>query len=122
VDGIDWPGKAADVGIGISGEEGLQAVNSSDYAIAQVRFTLVSILLFVQINNLCFVVPFLEETAPGPRALVLCTQRNNVRRMVIQWLEYGVYSLNRILNFFYKNILITGVLWWFQIYDGWSAT
>ena len=30
--------QAADVGIGISGEEGLQAVNSSDYAIAQVCF------------------------------------------------------------------------------------
>lgn len=30
--------QAADVGVGISGEEGLQAVNSSDYAIAQVRF------------------------------------------------------------------------------------
>jgi len=29
--------QAADVGIGISGEEGLQAVNSSDYAIGQVR-------------------------------------------------------------------------------------
>lgn len=30
--------QAADVGIGISGEEGLQAANSSDYAIAQFRF------------------------------------------------------------------------------------
>ena len=30
--------QAADVGVGISGEEGLQAVNSSDYAIAQVRW------------------------------------------------------------------------------------
>lgn len=30
--------QAADVGVGISGEEGLQAVNSSDYAIAQVGF------------------------------------------------------------------------------------
>jgi phospholipid-translocating ATPase len=28
--------QAAHVGVGISGEEGLQAVNSSDYAIAQV--------------------------------------------------------------------------------------
>lgn len=28
--------QAADVGVGITGEEGLQAVNSSDYAIAQV--------------------------------------------------------------------------------------
>lgn len=35
--------QAADVGVGISGEEGLQAVNSSDYAIAQVRhFTMMS--------------------------------------------------------------------------------
>lgn len=30
--------QAADVGVGIAGEEGLQAVNSSDYAIAQFRF------------------------------------------------------------------------------------
>ena len=30
--------QAADVGVGISGEEGLQAVNSSDFAIAQFRF------------------------------------------------------------------------------------
>lgn len=31
--------QAADVGVGIQGEEGLQAVNSSDYAISQVRFS-----------------------------------------------------------------------------------
>lgn len=30
--------QAADVGVGVAGEEGLQAVNSSDYAIAQFRF------------------------------------------------------------------------------------
>lgn len=30
--------QAADIGVGISGEEGRQAVNSSDYAIAQFRF------------------------------------------------------------------------------------
>jgi len=30
--------QAADVGVGVAGEEGLQAVNSSDYSIAQVRF------------------------------------------------------------------------------------
>ena len=34
--------QAADVGVGISGEEGLQAVNSSDYAIAQVRVAMES--------------------------------------------------------------------------------
>lgn len=30
--------QAADIGVGVAGEEGLQAVNSSDYAIAQFRF------------------------------------------------------------------------------------
>ena len=27
----------------------------------------------------------------------------------------------RIVNFFYKNIVCIGVLWWFQIYCGWSS-
>ncbi|TFK36370.1 phospholipid-translocating ATPase [Crucibulum laeve] len=75
--------QAADVGIGISGEEGLQAVNSSDYAIAQFRF---------------------------------------LKKLI---LVHGHWSYARngtmILNFFYKNIVAIGVLWWFQIYDGWSA-
>ncbi|KAF9478485.1 phospholipid-translocating P-type ATPase [Pholiota conissans] len=75
--------QAAHVGVGISGEEGLQAVNSSDYAIAQFRF---------------------------------------LKKLL---LVHGHWSYARngvmILNFFYKNIVPVGVLWWFQIYDGWSA-
>ncbi|KAF8630454.1 hypothetical protein AX17_005431 [Amanita inopinata Kibby_2008] len=76
--------QAADVGVGISGEEGLQAVNSSDYAIAQFRF---------------------------------------LKRLL---LVHGHWSYARngtmILNFFYKNIMAVGVLWWFQIYNGWSGS
>ncbi|KAJ7068197.1 phospholipid-translocating ATPase [Mycena amicta] len=76
--------QAADVGIGISGEEGLQAANSSDYAIAQFRF---------------------------------------LKKLL---LVHGHWSYSRngtmILNFFYKNIVPTAVLFWFQIYNGWSAT
>ncbi|KAJ3822147.1 phospholipid-translocating ATPase [Lentinula raphanica] len=76
--------QAADVGVGISGEEGLQAVNSSDYAIAQFRF---------------------------------------LKKLL---LVHGHWSYARngvmILNFFYKNVVPTGVLWWFQIYCAWSAT
>ncbi|KAJ6602623.1 phospholipid-translocating ATPase [Mycena vulgaris] len=76
--------QAADVGIGISGEEGLQAANSSDYAIAQFRF---------------------------------------LKKLL---LVHGHWSYARngtmILNFFYKNIVPMGVLWWFQIYNGWSAS
>ena len=76
--------QAADVGVGISGEEGLQAVNSSDYAIAQFRF--LKRLLFVHGH----------------------------------WSYYRNSSM--ILNFFYKNIIGTGVLFWFMIYCGWSTT
>ncbi|EIN07067.1 phospholipid-translocating ATPase [Punctularia strigosozonata HHB-11173 SS5] len=76
--------QAAHVGVGISGEEGLQAVNSSDYAIAQFRF---------------------------------------LRRLL---LVHGHWSYARngtmIVNFFYKNVVCIGVLWWFQIYNGWSAS
>lgn len=76
--------QAADVGVGISGEEGLQAVNSADYSIAQFRF---------------------------------------LKKLL---LVHGHWSYARngtmILNFFYKNVVPTGVLWWFQIYCGWSAT
>ncbi|KZP01087.1 phospholipid-translocating P-type ATPase [Calocera viscosa TUFC12733] len=76
--------QAADIGVGITGEEGLQAVNSSDYAIAQFRF--LTRLLFVH----------------GHWSYI----RNS----------------NMILNFFYKNIVAIGVLFWFQIYCAWSTT
>ncbi|KAF8891364.1 hypothetical protein BD779DRAFT_1514830 [Infundibulicybe gibba] len=75
--------QAADVGVGISGEEGLQAVNSSDYAIAQFRF---------------------------------------LKKLL---LVHGHWSYARngtmLSNFFYKNIVPTGILWWFQIYSAWSG-
>ncbi|KAI6045617.1 hypothetical protein EDC04DRAFT_2865155 [Pisolithus marmoratus] len=75
--------QAADVGVGIRGEEGLQAVNSSDYAISQFRF---------------------------------------LKRLL---LVHGHWSYARngtmIVNFFYKNIVCIGVLWWFQIHCGWSS-
>ncbi|KAK7694056.1 hypothetical protein QCA50_003632 [Cerrena zonata] len=75
--------QAADVGVGISGEEGLQAVNSSDYAIAQFRF---------------------------------------LKRLL---LVHGHWSYarngNMIANFFYKNIVCVGSLFWFMFYCGWSS-
>ncbi|TRM59267.1 hypothetical protein BD626DRAFT_508768 [Schizophyllum amplum] len=75
--------QAADVGVGISGEEGLQAVNSADYAVGQFRF---------------------------------------LKRLL---LVHGHWSYarngNMIVNFFYKNIICIGILWWYQIYCGWSS-
>lgn len=76
--------QAADIGVGVAGEEGLQAVNSSDYAIAQFRY----------LNRLLLV--------------------------------HGHWSYmrnsNMIVNFFYKEIIGIGILFWFQFYCGYSAT
>ncbi|KAI9247690.1 hypothetical protein BDA99DRAFT_525768 [Phascolomyces articulosus] len=74
----------ANVGVGISGEEGRQAVMASDYAIAQFRY--LSKLLLV----------------------------------------HGRWSYLRtsemILTFFYKNIMWTLVLFWYQLFCGFSGT
>ena len=76
--------QAADIGVGVAGEEGLQAVNSSDYAIGQFRY---------------------------------------LQRLL---LVHGHWSYMRnstmIVNFFYKEIIGIGILFWFQFYCGYSAT
>ncbi|CAK9784350.1 unnamed protein product [Cutaneotrichosporon oleaginosum] len=76
--------QAADVGVGISGEEGLQAVNSADYATGQFRF---------------------------------------LKRLL---LVHGHWSYYRngtmIVNFFYKNIIGIGILFWYMFFCGWSTT
>ena len=73
----------AHIGVGIKGEEGLQAVNSSDYAIAQFRY--LSILL----------------------------------------LKHGRYNYIRMSNLvcyvFYKNILQSITMFWFNFYSGFSG-
>ncbi|KAJ1794613.1 phospholipid transporting ATPase, partial [Coemansia sp. RSA 2399] len=74
----------ADVGIGISGEEGLQAAMASDYEIAQFRFL---------------------------QKLLLVHGR---------WSYLRITTM--ILNFFYKNIVFTVSLFWFQIFCQWSVS
>ena len=74
----------ADVGVGIAGEEGRQAVMSSDYAIGQFRFL---------------------------QRLVLVHGRWDYRRMA-----------ETIANFFYKNIVWTFALFWYQIYTNFDIT
>jgi len=76
--------QAAHVGVGIAGEEGLQAVNSSDYAIAQFRY---------------------------------------LKRLLLVHGHWSYYrNGNMIINFFYKEIINIGYLFWFQIYCAWSTT
>ncbi|KAI8827071.1 uncharacterized protein EV422DRAFT_490584, partial [Fimicolochytrium jonesii] len=75
--------QAAHIGIGIAGEEGLQAAMASDYAIAQFRFL---------------------------SKLLLVHGRWSYRR-----------TADMILCFFFKNIIWVMVLFWYQIYCGFSA-
>ncbi|KAF2810295.1 P-type ATPase-like protein [Mytilinidion resinicola] len=74
----------AHVGVGIAGEEGRQAVMSSDYAIGQFRF----------LTRLCLV--------------------------------HGRWSYRRlaetIANFFYKNLVWTFSLFWYQIYENYDCS
>ncbi|RMD43517.1 hypothetical protein DV735_g1625, partial [Chaetothyriales sp. CBS 134920] len=74
----------ADVGVGIAGEEGRQAVMSSDYAIGQFRYL---------------------------QRLVLVHGRWSYRRMA-----------ESIANFFYKNLVWTFALFWYQIYTNFDIT
>ncbi|KAJ3362384.1 phospholipid transporting ATPase [Allomyces arbusculus] len=75
--------QAANVGVGIAGHEGMQAVLASDYAIGQFRFL---------------------------QRLLLVHGRWSYRRIAV---------MN--LTFFYKNIVWTLALFWFQFYCGFSA-
>ncbi|KIV91602.1 hypothetical protein, variant [Exophiala mesophila] len=74
----------ADVGVGIAGEEGRQAVMSSDYAIGQFRYL---------------------------QRLVLVHGRWSYRRIA-----------ESIANFFYKNLVWTFALFWYQIYNNFDIT
>jgi phospholipid-translocating ATPase len=74
----------ADVGVGIAGEEGRQAVMSSDYAIGQFRFL---------------------------QRLVLVHGRWSYRRLG-----------ETIANFFYKNVIWTFTIFWYQIYCDFDMT
>ena len=73
----------AHVGVGIAGEEGRQAVMSSDFAIAQFRFL---------------------------TRLVLVHGRWSYRRLA-----------ETIANFFYKNLVWTFALFWYQIYTNFDC-
>mmetsp|Transcript_2135 Transcript_2135/g.6523 ORF Transcript_2135/g.6523 Transcript_2135/m.6523 type:complete len:1254 (+) Transcript_2135:79-3840(+) len=74
----------AQIGVGISGKEGRQAVNNSDFAIAQFRFL---------------------------KPLLTHHGRRNYRRLS----KVIIYS-------FFKNIVLTFVLFYFQADCGWSGT
>lgn len=74
----------ANVGVGIAGEEGMQAAMSSDYVISQFRFL---------------------------KKLLLVHGRWSYLRIA-----------NCVLNFFFKNMVWTFIMFYFQLVNGFSAT
>ncbi|CAG2121926.1 unnamed protein product, partial [Medioppia subpectinata] len=75
--------QTADVGIGVSGQEGTQAVMASDFAL--------------------------------PRFLYL-------ERLLLVYGNWSYYRLSRtVLYFFYKNASSVFVIFWYQLYCGWSG-
>ncbi|CAD6185637.1 unnamed protein product [Caenorhabditis auriculariae] len=75
--------QGADVGVGLSGQEGMQAVMASDFAMARFRF--LAKLLLVHGH----------------------------------WCYYRLAQT--ILYFFYKNAMLVFVIFWYQIFNGFSA-
>jgi len=62
-----------------------------------------------------------QKAIVGAWTLVLCPKWNDVGSFFPLWWIPSNFAF-RILNFFYKNVVPTGVLWWFQIYCGWSGS
>ncbi|KAJ7179920.1 phospholipid-translocating ATPase [Mycena crocata] len=110
--------QAADVGVGISGEEGLQAANSSDYAIAQFRF----------LKKLLLVHGHWSYARNG--TMILNFFYKNIGTFFL-WLQElavlvpafpGCFAIMRSTSILTNASVPTAVLWWFQIYNGWSAS
>ncbi|KAL1116082.1 hypothetical protein AAG570_005577 [Ranatra chinensis] len=76
--------QAADVGIGISGQEGMQAVMASDFSMAKFRF---------------------------------------LHRLLLVHGHWAYHRLaNMVLYFFYKNATFVFLIFWYQLYCGFSGT
>lgn len=117
--------QAAHVGVGISGQEGMQAVMASDFAIAQFRF-LTDLLLvhgrwsYLRICkvcywkfNLCHRFTFQKPTRILFKSILgqCYAQRSWVPMSHMQVVTY----------FFYKNLMFTLTQFWFTFRTGFSG-
>lgn len=102
--------QAAHVGVGISGQEGMQAVMSSDFAIAQFRF-LTDLLLvhgrwsYLRICKVYLHLVFFVQTC------MVCSGS------YVIW----NFSMQVVTYFFYKNLMFTLTQFWFTFRTGFSG-
>jgi phospholipid-transporting ATPase len=117
--------QAARVGVGISGQEGMQAVMASDFAIAQFAF-LTNLLLvhghwsYTRIARIvgCVVSSAHSEDCPKGRGtfhqyLMTCMIQSGRQA------DRGVLDCFRY--FFYKNMAYTLTQFWFNLYTAYSG-
>lgn len=99
--------QAADIGVGVAGEEGLQAVNSSDYAIGQFRYLQRLLLVhghWSYMRNSTMIVNFFYKEIIGIG--ILCVSRSSgqlaalsLTRLFTQILVHTLsYSLSQLLS------------------------
>ncbi|CDQ73901.1 unnamed protein product [Oncorhynchus mykiss] len=111
--------QTAHVGVGISGNEGLQAANSSDYSIAQVyvSFRLVEVYIFFLRS---WLISFYFPMMTSKEALSL-----KFKYLKNLLLVHGAWNYNRvakcILYCFYKNIVLYIIEIWFAFVNGFSG-
>lgn len=102
--------QAAHVGIGISGQEGMQAVMASDFAIAQFRFLTDLLLVHGRWSylRLCKVWVFCVFWNVKINVIFMCLTKSNCNLQVITY-------------FFYKNLTFTLTQFWFTFQTGFSG-
>ena len=103
--------QSAHIGIGISGQEGLQAANASDYSIAQFRF-LQRLLLVHGVCNYwrlvkCILYSFYK---------VSYHYYTSISRKIVK----NDHNLTKVKSTF-KNITLYLIELWFAIFNGWSG-
>uniref|UniRef100_A0A3Q7GD55 Phospholipid-transporting ATPase n=1 Tax=Solanum lycopersicum TaxID=4081 RepID=A0A3Q7GD55_SOLLC len=102
--------QAAHVGVGISGQEGMQAVMSSDFAIAQFRFLTDLLLVHGRWSYLRICKVYLHPVC-SLQTFMVCTGGYVIWKFYVQVVTY----------FFYKNLMFTLTQFWFTFRTGFSG-
>ena len=106
------------VGIGISGNEGMQAVRSADYAIAQFRFLKRLILVHGRANykRVSLVVSYLYSYVCACVCMHACMYTCVILTLTLS------HTIQVVLYSLYKNCVLVSSMFCFGAYTGWTGT
>lgn len=104
--------QAADVGVGIAGKEGRQAVNNADFAVGQFRFLGRLLLLHGTLSH--YRIARLIKCAGSIIAGARACHDSRIPTFDTTCTSFSRYS-------FYKNIIFSNLLFFYQFYCGFSG-